>query len=151
MDEIAGLSWVDNGTTDLEAQGVDLLMGLATSSPRGFQRLILKSWLHDGLTQAEVELLKELREISARTDIDAEDLIVRVLLMPFLETVEESDLDAMAVFGLPWIEDGLVTLKSYLKPLQAIAVESPKLGSSIGGLARSPRRPRIKRLFLPRD
>ena len=100
---------------------------LASSSPRGFQHLMLEPWVHDGLTQIEVELLEELHNIAAKTDIDTDDLIVLVLLMPFLETVEESDLDAMAVFDLPWIEDGLVTLKSYLKPLQAIAVESPEL------------------------
>ncbi len=126
--EIAGLAWVEDGLSGLEGRGVALLVGLASTSRQGFRRLMLESWLKDGLTQVEVDLLEELKKIAARPSVQDDGLIADILLLPFLETVESSDLVEMAVFRLPWVEDGIgLDEKHLLRELQALAVESPEL------------------------
>ena len=135
VEKIAALPWVEDGTTDLEGRGVALLVGLTTSSPAGFQRLMLEPWVKDSLTVVEVKVLEELKRIADNPSVQDDRLIADILLLPFLETVEASDLDEMAVFSLPWIEDGIERAeKRYVIELQALVAESADLVKALMAL-----------------
>ena len=97
--------------------------------------MMLESWLKDGLTQVEVDLLEELKRIAARPSVQDDGLIADILLLPFLETVEASDLDAMTVLGLPWVEDGIERAEK-ARPIevQTLAVEAPVVAQALMAL-----------------
>ena len=95
-EEIDALAWVKDGTTDDEKRGVEILNYLAGSSRRGFWELMRKPWIRDDLTWIEVEVVAGLRGIAVyHPGTQADELIIQILGMPFLDSVEETDINAM--------------------------------------------------------
>ncbi len=104
----------------LESSGIESLQALALLS--GFsvdamEIVLARPWVEDGLDEAERAAIGRLGEIATVAEASA----LRILDMPFLETVEADDVerlqtlllsgfsvDAMEiVLARPWVEDGL--------------------------------------------
>ena len=94
---INALAWVKDGTTASEERGVELLNDLASSSLAGFRALMRKPWIRDDLTAVEIELVSEFRGLSYRSGAQADELIVQILDMPFLESIESTDDDVTRI------------------------------------------------------
>ena len=95
-----------------------LLPGWEARWPKLFGAVVHKPWVEDGLDEHEVKVLDNL----ARLANSAEDAALRILDMPFLDTVEAADAPALTVLASwasfreevfqvimekPWVEDGL--------------------------------------------
>ena len=94
---IVGLGWVQDGITDLEWQAIDWVnnfndMEVASS-------VVALGWVQDGVTDLETEAVENLSYLSRKNEGQAS----RIVTMPFLETVEPSDLAALeSLVDLVW-------------------------------------------------
>lgn len=95
---LGALPWMKDGVTEAEREGVDQLLPLARSSPRGFWELLRKPWLQDDLITAEVDVIRGLNTVAGLRSPRADDFLIWILGMPFLESVEL--LDGLAIDGL---------------------------------------------------
>ena len=93
--------WMKDGITGYESFGIDDLRDLQSHSPAGFEELIRKSWIQDDLTWPEIELIRDIREMSLGQKPRSDELIVKILKMPFLDSFEDSDL--FATESLSWL------------------------------------------------
>ena len=98
-EEIASLAWVADGTTGDEQEGVKLLRSFAASSLHGFWGLVRKPWIRDDFTEVDSELVLHLRR-AATGSAKADESILLILKMPFLESAEEADIRAMKALGV---------------------------------------------------
>ena len=119
---IAGLSFMDT-VESADRTTIDLLSDLDVSVPGLLPAVVDKPWIADGLSSPEREVVNALWGITSVGD----SVALRILDMPFLETVEPEDaavvnsLRALASDGVevvtavidnPWVEDGLDTLET---------------------------------------
>ena len=101
-----------------DANARTFLAGWEARWPELFGAVVAKPWVEDGLDEHEVEALDALAGLAG----SAGEAALRVIDMPFLDTVEAADADALAVLAggaalrpdllravmaKPWIEDGL--------------------------------------------
>ena len=104
-DMINALAWVKDGTTEAEERGVEFLNYLASRSPSGFRKLMSKPWIRDDLTAVEIEVVSEFRRLAYRSGAQADELIVQILDMPFLETIESTDDDVTRILVRTHLEE----------------------------------------------
>ena len=88
---ITAFPWVSDGIDEDEQASVQGLVQLATFYESAFGALTDTSWVEDGLDESEATVVQNLRW-TARGD---EAAAVRILGMPFLETVEPADAAAI--------------------------------------------------------
>ena len=115
---ITALPWVADGIDEAEQESVQELLYLVTFYEATFGALVDKPWVADGFDESEATVVQNLRW-AARQD---EAASLRIVGMPFLETVEPADAAAMevladltaygsgilsAVVTMPWVEGGL--------------------------------------------
>ena len=116
---IVGLPWVSDGIEEVEEEPVQELVDLATFHESAFGALMDKAWVEDGLDEFEASVADDLYWAAER---GGEAAALRILALPFLETVETGDsaaveaLARMAGYGAelltgvtdkPWVADGL--------------------------------------------
>lgn len=113
---IKALPWVADGIEEDERRGLLELLRTALGFMEVFNVLVAQPWIEDGVNGTERAVMAHLASI-ARTD---EAAALRILSMPFLETVEDEDGATMeslrrlaSLFpgqfqrAVPWVEDGL--------------------------------------------
>ena len=128
---------------------IESLKYLAARSPQVFQELMRKSWIKDGLEQCEGELILQITDARERGGVGTNPLILRIVELPFLESVEPSDCDGVQMlFGLNFERQGLLALiladprlrtgttdaLSGVVPLLVLEYDHPEAASSIWAL-----------------
>ena len=101
-----------------EVDSMAALWALGAWSQDALRAVLAKPWAGDGIDEAETVVVRNIGWLANRNEAGA----LQVLQMPFLQTVEPADGDAvvalqilgsrshdglLAVMGLPWVEDGL--------------------------------------------
>ena len=101
-----------------DIESVPALLLLSGFSTGALESALVRPWVDDGLDGPELEAIGRLGEIAATDEAAA----LRILAMPFLETVEPHDVESMgellslsefsagaleAILARPWMEDGL--------------------------------------------
>ncbi len=82
------LPWVADGIDEGEEEAVQGLVHLATFHESAFGALVDKAWVEDGLNEREASVVEDLyRAAEHGSEADA----LRILALPFLETVEPAD------------------------------------------------------------
>ena len=144
---IKALPWVGDGIDEGEEEAVQELVHLATFHESAFGALMDKVWVGDGLNERETSVVEDLlRAAEHGSEADA----LRILALPFLETVETADsaavgrLAVIASYGSgilssladkSWVEDGLD--ESELEVVQRIgwiALEDEAAAAAIAGM-----------------
>ena len=145
---IDSLSWVADGMTDFELDTVVPLLNLALKSEAVFQGVLDKErpWASPAGGIEGSMLLDLLASMSA---VD-EETVLRIIEMPFLETFEFSDADAVAymerlmksdlaqlqeLLSDPRIRDGITDDTVYIVPLLYLRFEYPDAAAAIENLA----------------
>ena len=64
-----------------------------------------KPWIRDDLTAVEIEVVSEFRRLAYRSGAQADELIVQILDMPFLETIESTDDDVTRILVRTHLEE----------------------------------------------
>ena len=116
---IIALAWVGDGIDGAEEEAVQELVHLAAFHESAFGALMDKAWVGDGLNEREASVVEDLyRAAEHGSEADA----LRILALPFLETVEPADsaavsrLAVIASYGRgilssvadkSWVADGL--------------------------------------------
>ena len=97
---IEALSWVADRLSREERKPVLALRELALESKNLFESLAIKPWVLDGLSRDEVTIVRNLTPIAGKSygDKSNEALALRIIDMPFLETID--GIDAAAVTSL---------------------------------------------------
>ena len=130
---IIGLPFLET-VEPTDAAAVDALGRLAHSSTTVFDALMDRVWVEGSIGETEISVIGDILWI---TDND-EDAALRVITMPFLETIEPADgpsLRSLAYLGAsstnvlnallrkPWVEDGLsdpeLRIVTNLRPISA--------------------------------
>ena len=88
---ITGLPWVADGIDGAERDGVQGLVNLATFYRPVFGAVIDRPWVADGLNEPETEVVQDLRWVAYGDEAAA----LRLLDMPFLESIGPADADAV--------------------------------------------------------
>ena len=100
MDRIATIPWVADGLTAQERFAADALHTIADASEAAFWELIGKSWLSDGLVLEERLALYGLRDIANSYGPHAADVLRHIVVMPFMETIEDDDSSALSTIAM---------------------------------------------------
>ena len=100
MDRIATIPWVADGLTAQEEFATDALHTIADASEAAFWELIGKSWLSDQLVLEERLALYELRDIANSYGPHATDVLRHIVVMPFMETIEDDDSSALSTIAM---------------------------------------------------
>ena len=87
---IVSLSWVQDGVHDVEAGAFRWMNNIG--SARVASSVVSLGWVEDGIDEIEV---KAIENVSYIADKDAEEAL-RIVGMPFLETIEPPDISALA-------------------------------------------------------
>ena len=88
---ITGLPWVADGIDGAERDGVQGLVNLATFYRPVFGAVIDRPWVADGLNESETDVVQDLRWVAYGDEAAA----LRLLDMPFLESIGPADADAV--------------------------------------------------------
>ena len=99
--------WVDDGITWDEARATEYLYRTGRYIPDLAEDMLQKSWVQDGITADEVAVLRYLYRMARSAEDEARqqagsEIAIRLLGMPFLDTVESAD--AAAVRSLESLE-----------------------------------------------
>ena len=100
IDRIATIPWVADGLTVQERFAADALHTIADASEAAFWELIGKSWLSDQLVLEERLALYELRDIANSYGPHATDVLRHIVVMPFMETIEDDDFSALSTIAM---------------------------------------------------
>ena len=88
---IRELGWIQDGIDATESEAIQDLLYIAVTSRSAVASIVSLGWVQDGIEDAEVDLIEALASIA---DKDAEEAL-RIVGMPFLETIEPPDISAM--------------------------------------------------------
>ena len=89
---IIALGWVQDGIADAESEAIQNLLYVAVVSRPVASSIIALGWVQDGIDDAEADLIEDFGSIVGK---DAEAAL-RIVGMPFVETIEPPDISAMA-------------------------------------------------------
>ena len=134
----------------VDAGAVELLAGIAADQPDLFRTAVGKPWVADGLGEHEVLVVEGLLRLTE----SSEDAALLILSLPFLETVEDVDVQTVgalgalaardseffnAVLGSTWLDDGLDEAEALLlQKLEAIADQNRSADFWIATFVASP-------------
>ena len=131
--------WIQDDVTSAEATGIEYLYWTGRNIPELADKMLQKSWLEDGITADEATVIQELYWIARPEDETFQqqviDVAIRILDMPFLESVESAD--ALAVRSLSRLENNNTTdflgIMSHPKISDGITDEEAKIVALLGG------------------
>lgn len=131
--------WIQDDVTSAEATGIEYLYWTGRNIPELADKMLQKSWLEDGITADEATVIQELYWIARPEDETFQqqviDVAIRILDMPFLESVESAD--ALAVRSLSRLENNNTTdflgIMSHPKISDGITDEEAKIVVLLGG------------------
>ena len=109
IDDTLSLEWIRDDISPREDYALDALVGIAIGSQRisvqgedyanAYGALINKQWVRDGMNQAEIDAVKQLRVVGFRAERDGDQLLRRLLAMPFLASVQGTELQLLEELG----------------------------------------------------
>ena len=100
------LPWIRDGIAPSEVSPVLTLRVIALDASRLFQVLIRKDWVRDGLSSDEQSVIRSLLSISSNSPRRGEAVALRIIEMPFLESVDGADAAALiSLQDLFWAHD----------------------------------------------
>ena len=121
-DEAAALRILDHPFLETvephDAQSLADLLEVPGLSAAAIESVLAKPWVEDGLDDTERKIIDHLGQLAA----DDEAAVLRILELPFLETVERHDAESLedllrvpvfsaaaleSILARPWVEDGL--------------------------------------------
>ncbi len=121
-DEAAALRILDHPFLETvephDAQSLADLLEVPGLSVAAIESVLAKPWVEDGLDDTERKIIDHLGQLAA----DDEAAVLRILELPFLETVERHDAESLedllrvpvfsaaaleSILARPWVEDGL--------------------------------------------
>ena len=146
------MRWVVDGIDDAERQAVQWLVDIEISlSMDSAPALVNKPWVADGLDQHELEVVETLVGLAQ----NAKEAAAQIISMPFLATVDDTDVDAMVtlaamaerqrglfdgIVSKPWFQDGVNGIEAKLLQQLGILRKRSKAASlRIATRADSPR------------
>ena len=88
---VVSLSWVEDGIEEIEVKAIEVISYVDYADVRVASSVVSLDWVQDGINDAEVDLIEALASI---TDKNAGEAL-RIVGMPFLETIEPPDISAM--------------------------------------------------------
>ena len=88
--DVVALGWVQDGIDDIEARAIDWISNIRGAAVAS--AVVALGWVQDGIDDLEVQAFKRLSYISLRDAAAA----LRIVGMPFVETLEPPDISAMA-------------------------------------------------------
>ncbi len=117
---IDDLEWVQDGIAASEEAALQALRDASMESRPLFEAVMGKSWVQDGISADELSVINDLTFMAS----EYEPMALRILRMPFLETVEASD-----DVTVGWLEqfDNDRSISDYLNQV----LSHPTLGGSI--------------------
>ena len=86
---IVALGWVQDGISELEADAVDWVANIADGGVAS--SVVDLSWMQDGIDRLETQVIEEVSYLSNK----GTEAALRIVGMPFFETIEPPDLSAM--------------------------------------------------------
>ena len=103
---LRALPWIRDGIAPSEVSPVLALRVIALDETRLFQVLIRKDWVRDGLSSDEQSVIRSLWSISSNSPRRGEAVALRIIEMPFLESVDGADAAALiSLTDLFWAHD----------------------------------------------
>ena len=99
---VIGFDWVQDGIDQIEYKALDELRYFNLDDLRALSSVIEFAWVQDGIDETEAEVVDAL---NAFTDVD---LTLRILSMPFLETLEPVDASAVQSLGSMQTKDNAI-------------------------------------------
>ncbi len=88
---IISFEWIQDNIDPVEAEAVDWLANFTVESTRALELLVSLTWLQDGVNSTEVEAIQHLSYLAFRNASAAN----RTITMPFLQSIEPSDVAAL--------------------------------------------------------
>ena len=92
MSAVVALGWVQDGIDDLEVKTIERLSYIGYEDTELGLSVVSLGWVRDGIEELEAKAIEELSYI-AHEDAEAAS---RIVVMPFVETIEPPDVSAMA-------------------------------------------------------
>ena len=131
--------WVGDSITADETVAISRLRRTGKYAPELADKMLQKSWAQDGITADEATVIQELYWIARHEDETFQqqviDVAIRILDMPFLESVGSAD--ALAVRSLSRLENNNTTdflgIMSHPKISDGITDEEAKIVALLGG------------------
>ena len=88
---VVSLSWVQDGVEEIEVRAMEVISYVDYGDARVASSVASLGWVQDGIEESEVDLIEAIASIA---DKDAGEAL-RIVGMPFLETIEPPDVSAM--------------------------------------------------------
>ena len=88
--DVVALGWVQDGIEDIEARAIDWISNIKGAEVAS--AVVALGWVQDSIDDLEVQAFERLSYISLRDTAAA----LRIVGMPFVETIEPPDISAMA-------------------------------------------------------
>ena len=88
---VVSLGWVEDGIEEIEAKAIEVISYVNYGDARVASSVVSLGWVQDGIEDSEVDMIEALASI---TDKNAGEAL-RIVGMPFLETIEPPDISAM--------------------------------------------------------
>ena len=109
VDDTLSLEWIQDDISPREEKGLDALVSIAIVSQNisvqgedyanAYGALINKPWVRDGMNQAEIDAVEQLRAVGFRAERDGDQLLRKLLAMPFLAQIQGTELQLLEELG----------------------------------------------------
>ena len=109
VDDTLSLEWIQDDISPREEKGLHALVSFAFVSrhisvqgedyANAYGALINKPWVRDGMNQAEIDAVRQLRAVGFRAERDGDQLLRRLLAMPFLAQIQGTELQLLEELG----------------------------------------------------
>ena len=144
---VVSLGWVRDGVEALEVDAIEELSSVAYYDTKVASSAVSLDWVMDGIAAAEVELIEDIVSI---TNNDA-GAAMRIVDMPFLETIEPPDKSAIASLRLlaAFQPEAFLSVMSHAALRNGISNDLAPVVATLNGVAEN--NPRLIDVLLDRS
>ena len=144
---VVSLGWVRDGVEALEVDAIEELSSVAYYDTKVASSAVSLDWVMDGIAAAEVELIEDIVSI---TNNDA-GAAMRIVDMPFLETIEPPDKSAIASLRLlaAFQPEAFLSVMSHAALRNGISNDLAPVVATLNGVAEN--NPRLIDILLDRS
>ena len=135
VESVVSLDWMQDNIDEVEGEGLHGLRNFANESTPALVALIALAWMQDGLNSLEVEAI-EYTSYLANREIEA---AIQVVEMPFMESIEPSDVAALDSLRLLARENPTLLERALNHPSHPNGIEDSftPIIATLWGVARS--------------
>ena len=132
---VVSLGWVADGIDEIEVKAIEELSYMAYYDTEVASSVVSLDWVVDGIAAAEVELIEDIVSI---TNKDA-GAAMRIVDMPFLETIEPPDKSAIASLRLlaAFRPEAFVRVMSHTALRDGISDDVAPIVATLDGVAKT--------------